>query len=136
MWDTERPYAPFLTYGENTVFYARGERECMESYAYTTPSDEDIDRIYESGSIPDKTPGVELRPFRNVELTLTYETFYRGRSAVTFLWRDENNVQYPMFAAEVDRLLRGGLLGNTIHGRWSAQKRGANYGIALVELLG
>jgi hypothetical protein len=73
---------------------------------------------------------------QGLRVKLTYETFCRGRSAVTFLWRDENNVRYPMFAAEVDRLLRGGLLGNTIHGRWSAQKRGANYGISLAEMLG
>ena len=132
-WDNDRPYAPFCVFGENTISYKRGERECMEPYAYDTPTEEDIDLIYDSGSL---VCGLfEFRPFKDVELTLAYETFTRGRSAVTFYWRDKNNVRYPMFAKELDRLLRDGLLKNTIHGYWSAEKRGANYGIRLDNLV-
>ena len=134
-WDNDRPYAPFCVFGENTTFYKRGERECMEPYAYSTPTEEDIDRMYDSGSISCDSSIIEFRPFKDVELTLTYETYTRGRSAVTFYWRDENNVRYPMFAKEIDRLLHEGLLKNTIHGCWSAEKRGANYGIRLDNLM-
>ena len=140
-WDNNRPYAPFLVYKEGTIAYDRGERECMESYAYVTPDEKDIDAIYERRSVScsellgrDAYRGVEFRPFKDVELSLTYDGYERGRSAVTFYWRDKENVRYPMFATELDRLIKDGMISNKIGGLWSAEKRGQNYGIRLEKL--
>ena len=136
-WDKDRPYAPLVMFKEGTDLYKRGERGCMCSYSYYTPSEDDIDYIYKHGCLKeDELYGREFRPFKEVELTLTYETYVRGRSAVTFYWRDENNVQYPMFGKELDRLIHAGLIGRVIHGIWSAEKRGQNYGVRLVRLAG
>lgn len=141
-WDSEKPYAPFTVYKEGTIFYNRGERETMESFAFYTPTEKDIDDIWDKKVIPYSElrhgtdyPCLEFRAFRNVELNLTYEEFGRGRSSVLFWWRDENGCRYPMFIKEVDRLIKDGIMSNKLGGLWSAEKRGANYGIKLEKLL-
>ena len=140
-WDSDKPIAPFCVFKEGTISYERGEREQMEQFTYYTPEQRDIDKIYQRGSVScselvgrDEFSQIEFRPFKEVELSLTYETFDRGRSAVTFWWRDENGCRYPMFAAELDRLIKNGVISNKISGLWSAEKRGQNYGIRLESL--
>ena len=39
-----------------------------------------------------------------------------------------------MFAGEIDRLIKDGMISNKICGLWSAEKRGQNYGIRLEKL--
>lgn len=144
-WDKNRPVAPFVVFKEGTIFYERGEREQMEQFTYCTLEQSDIDAIYQRGSLQyDELVGkssfrssefTEFRAFKDVELNLTYETFGRGRSAITFWWRDDNGCRYPMFAAELDRLIKNGMISNRIGGLWSAEKRGQNYGIRLEKLL-
>lgn len=142
-WDRDRPYAPFKVFKEGTVFYDRGERERMESFSYVTPEERDIEAIYKRHAVPCSellgrnayAGGMEFRPFKDVELELEYETFGRGRSSVTFYWRDKNGTKYPMFATEIDRLIKNGMMSNKIAGLWSAEKRGQNYGIRLEKRL-
>lgn len=137
-WDKNRPVAPFTTFKEGTIFYERGEREQMDSFSYIVPTIEDIETLWEcDGVTPRKCDlsGVEFRAFKNVELSLSYDGFDRGRSGITFYWRDEKNTRYPMFAAELDRLIKKGIISNKIGGLWSAEKRGQNYGIRLEKLL-
>lgn len=140
-WDRKRPVAPFQVHGENTIAYKDGEPERMESFAYLTLTDDDIDRIWSCGKATyqelcgkDGYKGLEFRAFKDVELGLTYDGFGRGRSGITFYWRDERNVSYPMFAAEIDRLIKSDMISNKIGGLWSAEKRGQNYGIRLERL--
>jgi len=135
-WDSDKPIAPFCVYKEGTIFYDRGERVWMETFVDYTTSESDIEKIYARGVVPldeltNRHTSIEFRPFRNVELNLTYDGFERGRSAITFWWRDENGCRYPMFAAELDRLIKNGVISNKIGGLWSAEKRGQNYGIRL-----
>ena len=141
-WDKERPYAPFTVFPENCIAYKQGERVCMESFAYLTLSKDDIDKVWKNGGATyrelcgkDGWNSLEFRPFKNVLLELTYETYGRGRSGITFHWRDTNNTRYPMFATEIDRLIKSGMISNKITGLWSAEKRGQNYGIRLEKPL-
>lgn len=74
---------------------------------------------------------VQWRPIIPFRASLTFVGHGRGRSAVTFNWRDEDGHVWPMFVTDL-----AGLLGETVldHGRtpvltWTVRKRGANYGI-------
>lgn len=141
-WDKDRPIAPFYIYGENTIAYKRGEREGMEPFTHHRLTKSDVDMVWQNGKATyqeltgkDGWGGLEFRPFRDVELDLTYEGYSRGVSGITFWWRDKNNVRYPMFVAEIDRLIKSGIMSNKIGGLWSAEKRGRNYGIRLEKLL-
>lgn len=136
-WDKDRPIAPFCVYGEKTLAYADGKREYMMQFTYEKPSEENIDEAWKSGSVvvvpyEDGWEGIEFRPFKEVELNLTYAGCKGKRN--TFWWRDGNGVDYPMFVEEIDRLLEMGLLSRTMGGVWSAEKRGQNYGIRLEQL--
>lgn len=83
----------------------------------------------------------EWRPNEPFAATFFYKTWERGRSAVRIVWEDVNGITYPMFMKDMDALLTGGHLstdealegGTVVHGEWWVVKRGANYGIALVE---
>lgn len=103
----------------------------MESFSCEVPDERDIDRIY-AGEEVMAGRGRVFRPFRQVDLTLTFTKYTRGRSATIFWWEDEEGRSYPMFCMEVERLLNEDMLRKTISGKWSAEKRGANYGIRLV----
>ena len=140
-WDRKRPYAPFTVYKEGTIMYGRGARGRMESFSYVTLSKEDIGKVWESGAVKcselvdGASESCEFRAFKDVELELEYVTFERGRSGISFIWKDGSGTEYPMFATEVDRLIRSGMMSRKIRGLWSAEKRGQNYGVMLEELL-
>lgn len=80
----------------------------------------------------DFPPSYVWRPFREVPLVLRLDRFEQRRAAGIFWWRDEEGKRYPMFAKEFNRLVGEGLLAASIDGVWSAEKRGANYGVRLV----
>lgn len=81
----------------------------------------------------------ENEPFRSF---LTYETWYKGRSAVRIIWKDEEEHTFPMFMTDFDRLMHSGKIGGAysnsngmrtgaaVFGLWHVVKRGANYGLA------
>ena len=73
------------------------------------------------------------KPNEEIELTLHYNGYGRGRSAVTFYWKDDNNHQYPMFIKDVDELLRQDMGFSNVHGIFTYVKRGANYGIKFLR---
>lgn len=127
-WDKDRPYAPFTPAHEDWRNKLVGER--MDSYAYASPDNKDIDAIYETGELV--IHGEHFRKFKEVELTLTFVEYTRGRSSTVFWWIDEDGCTYPMFCMEVERLLFEDKLRKTISGIWSAEKRGGNYGVTLV----
>ena len=140
-WEKERPVAPFQIHGKNTISYKRGEPEHMESFAPLTLTEDDIEMIWRRGKATYQElvgksgyNGFEFRAFKDVELNLRYDGFGRGRSGITFYWLDDSNVRYPMFAAEIDKLIKSGIISNRLGGLWSAEKRGQNYGIKLEKL--
>ena len=80
----------------------------------------------------EKVEWVDNEPFED---TLVYDSFERGRSAVTFWWKSlRDGTFYPMFAVDMDAVLRscGVSVGGIIAGRFMARKQGANYGLLRV----
>ena len=73
------------------------------------------------------------KPNKEVELTLHYKGFSRGRSAVTFYWVDDDGHKYPMFIKDVDELLRQDIGASSIHAIFTYVKRGNNYGIKFLR---
>lgn len=72
-----------------------------------------------------------------IALTLEFDSYSRGRSAVTFHWKDIlTGAKFPMFAKDfTDILDEFGSIDKIISGKWKVQKRGSNYGLKLVEKL-
>lgn len=142
-WDRNRPYAPFC----NENMY-RQCRDSMDNYGNgENITEEKIDAMYADGvyvppmekrwnrkteQYEDRPPRYVWRPFKEVPLLLRLAYFEHRRAAGIFWWKDEEGRKYPMFAAEFNRLAEEGKLNGVIDGVWSAQKRGANYGIELV----
>ena len=120
-WDKKRPYAPF------------GKGGNLSYWSPMTLTDEDIDSVYSGWIVRDKL-GQTFKPFEEVQLKLTYKEFKKSKGAVVFYWQSERGTTYPMFVAELDRLLREGLLSATIDGYWTVEKRGVYYGIKLKEM--
>ena len=78
---------------------------------------------------------IEWRQNEEVELTLHYKEYGRGRSSVTFYWADDNGHVYPMFIKDMDELLKQNIGVSNIHAIWTYIKRGANYGIKFVKMM-
>ena len=144
-WDKNRPYAPFW----NRTDWCAENYGSMDSYGDSMDvTIEMIDTMYAEGVyVPpmrkgwnrkterweDFPPSYVWRPFREVPLRLHLDHFEQRRAAGIFWWRDDSDKRYPMFAKEFNRLVEEGHLAATVDGVWSAEKRGANYGIRLVR---
>ena len=109
-------------------------------YSHYNLNDEERERVYNGERVTSQGvyyvgDGREViwKPNEEVELTLHYKDYGRGRSAVTFYWEDEYGHEYPMFIKEVDELLRQDIGMSRIHAIWTYVKRGANYGIKFVR---
>ena len=87
---------------------------------------------YDGNSYNDNKKEV-WKPNEEVELTLHYQGYDRGRSAVTFYWVDDDGHKYPMFIKDVDELLRQDIGTSSIHAIFTYVKRGANYGIKFLR---
>ena len=128
VWDKNRPYFPLGRSGE------------IDDYDWGfTPTNEDIEAIYRDGTAQVKeTYGERTKtfvPFKEVRLKLYADHFMQRRAAGTLWWRDEEGHRYPMFMGEFNRILKENeRLQIPIDGIWSAQKRGANYGIQLIRM--
>ena len=127
-WDKDRPYFPLEDSGE------------IDDYDWGyTPTSEDIDAIYRDGRAQIQRMYGDKRTktfisFKEVRLKLYIDHFMQRRAAGTLWWRDEEGRRYPMFMGEFNRIVKENeLLQIPIDGIWSAQKRGANYGIQLIE---
>ena len=144
-WDKDRPYAPFW----NRTDWCAENYGSMDSYGDSMDvTSEMIDAMYADGvytppmvkrwnrkteQYEDCQPSYVWRPFKEVPLTLRLDRFEQRRAAGVFWWKDDDGKRYPMFAKEFNRLVEEGHLAATIDGVWSAEKRGANYGIRLVR---
>lgn len=101
-------------------------------------SDENREKVYNgeevrTGSWREDGDEIEWRPNTEVELTLHYEGYGRGRSAVTFYWTDDDGHRYPMFIKDVDGLLKENIGSSMIHAVFTYVKRGSNYGIKFLR---
>lgn len=108
----------------------------LQEYSFNNLNDEERERVYAGEHIADKTVwGKEevWRPNEEVELTLHYKGYGRGRSAVTFYWVDQNGHEYPMFIKDVDELLKLDMGTSSVHAVFTYVKRGQNYGIKFLR---
>lgn len=110
----------------------------LQEYSFHNLTDDEIERAYNGEEIikefayySDKKE--VWKPNEEVELTLHYKDYGRGRSSVTFYWVDDNGHKYPMFIKDVDELLRQDMGTSSVHAIWTYVKRGANYGIKFVR---
>ena len=104
----------------------------LQEWSLNNLTDSERERVYNGEEVV-KGSNEVWKPNKEVELTLHYEGFGRGRSAVTFYWVDDDGHKYPMFIKDVDELLRQDIGASSIHAIFTYVKRGANYGIKFLR---
>ena len=104
----------------------------LQEWSWNDLTDSERERVY-SGEEVVKGSNEVWKPNMEVELTLHYQGYGRGRSAVTFYWVDDDGHKYPMFLKDVDELLRQDIGTSSIHAIFTYVKRGANYGIKFLR---
>ena len=104
----------------------------LQEYSFNNLTDDERERVYNGEEVV-KGSNEVWKPNKEVELTLHYKGYGRGRSAVTFYWVDDDGHKYPMFIRDVDELLRQDIGTSSIHAIFTYVKRGANYGIKFLR---
>ena len=104
----------------------------LQEYSWNNLTDSERERVYNGEEVVKGSDEV-WKPNKEVELTLHYQGYGRGRSAVTFYWVDDDGHKYPMFIKDVDELLRQDIGTSSIHAIFTYVKRGANYGIKFIR---
>lgn len=108
----------------------------LQEYSFRNLDDSERERVYrgEIVEIEVYSGRKEVwKPNEEIELTLHYDGYGRGRNAVTFYWKDDNGHKYPMFIKDVDELLRQDMGTSSVRGIFTYVKRGANYGIKFLR---
>lgn len=108
----------------------------LQEYSHYNLNDDERERVYNGECV--ETPvyvnkKITWKPNEEVELTLNYDGCGRGRSSVTFYWKDNNGHKYPMFLTDMDALIKQDVKVSNIHGIFTYVKRGANYGIKFLR---
>ena len=110
----------------------------LQEYSYNDLDDEEKERVYNGEEVVKElyynSDKKEVwKPNEEIELTLHYQDYSRGRSSVTFYWVDDNGNKYPMFIKDVDELLRQDMGTSSVHAIFTYVKRGQNYGIKFLR---
>ena len=110
----------------------------LQEWSWNNLTDSERERVYNGEEVVkgfsyDENINEVWKPNKEVELTLHYQGYGRGRSAVTFYWVDDDGHKYPMFIRDVDELLRQDIGTSSIHAIFTYVKRGANYGIKFLR---
>ena len=104
----------------------------LQEWSWNNLTDSERERVCNGEEVV-KGSNEVWKPNKEVELTLHYKGYGRGRSAVTFYWADDDGHKYPMFIKDVDELLRQDIGTSSIHAIFTYVKRGANYGIKFLR---
>ena len=104
----------------------------LQERSWNNLTDSERERVYNGEEVV-KGSNEVWKPNKEVELTLHYQGYGRGRSAVTFYWVDDDGHKYPMFLKDVDELLRQDIGASSIHAIFTYVKRGDNYGIKFLR---
>ena len=104
----------------------------LQEWSWINLTDLEREQVYNGEEVV-KGVNEVWKPNKEVELTLHYQGYGRGRSAVTFYWVDDDGHKYPMFIKDVDELLRQDIGTSSIHAIFTYVKRGANYGIKFLR---
>ena len=110
----------------------------LQEWSLNNLTDSERERVYNGeevvkGFSSNENKNEVWKPNKEVELTLHYQGYGRGRSAVTFYWVDDDGHKYPMFIKDVDELLRQDIGASSIHAIFTYVKRGNNYGIKFLR---
>lgn len=110
----------------------------LQEYSFNDLNDAERERVYNGEEVVkefvyNRDKKEVWKPNEEIELTLHYKDYGRGRSAVTFYWVDDNGHEYPMFIKDVDELLRQDMGTSSVHAIFTYVKRGANYGIKFLR---
>lgn len=110
----------------------------LQEYSFTDLDDSERERVYRGELIQSpyrysKEKMEVWKPNEEIELTLHYQDYGRGRSSVTFYWKDEDGHKYPMFIKDIDELLKQDMGTSSVHAIFTYVKRGANYGIKFLR---
>ena len=110
----------------------------LQEYSWNNLTDSERERVYSGEEVVkgfsyDENKNEVWKPNKEVELTLHYKGYGRGRSAITFYWVDNDGHRYPMFIKDVDELLRQDIGASSIHAIFTYVKRGNNYGIKFLR---
>ena len=110
----------------------------LQEWSWNNLTDSERERVYNGEEVVkgfsyDENINEVWKPNKEVELTLHYKGYGRGRSAVTFYWVDDDGHKYPMFIKDVDELLRQDIGASSIHAIFTYVKRGNNYGIKFLR---
>lgn len=108
----------------------------LREYSPNNLDNETREKVYAGELVEIVFPNGEKelwKPNEEIELTLRYKGYGRGRSAVTFYWIDQNGYSYPMFIKDFDELVKLNIGTSEIHGTFTYIKRGANYGIKFLK---
>jgi hypothetical protein len=106
----------------------------LQEYSFYNLSDDEIERIY-NGEHIESQDGTIWKPNEEIYLRLHYDGYGRGRSSVTFYWKDDNGHRYPMFLTDMNDLLKQNVGVSNIYGIFTYVRRGANYGVKLLKLM-
>ena len=104
----------------------------LQGWSWNDLTDSERERVCNGEEVV-KGSNEVWKPNKEVELTLHYQGYGRGRSAVTFYWVDDDGHKYPMFIKDVDELLRQDIGTSSIHAIFTYVKRGNNYGIKFLR---
>ena len=110
----------------------------LQEWSWNDLTDSERERVYNGEDVIKEfsyggNKNEVWKPNKEVELTLHYKGYGRGRSAVTFYWVDDDGHKYPMFIKDVDELLRQDIGASSIHAIFTYVKRGNNYGIKFLR---
>jgi hypothetical protein len=110
----------------------------LQEYSLNNLNDSDRERVYNGEEVitdlySNSKHKEVWKPNTEVELTLHYNGYGRGRSAVTFYWIDDDGHEYPMFITDVDELLKQDMGTSSVHAIFTYVKRGQNYGIKFLR---
>jgi hypothetical protein len=110
----------------------------LQEWSHNNLNDSDRERVYNGEEVitdlyPNSKHKEIWKPNEEVELTLHYQDYGRGRSAVTFYWIDDDGHEYPMFITDVDELLKQDMGTSRVHAIFTYVKRGQNYGIKFLR---
>ena len=110
----------------------------LREYSFNNLDDSEREKVYNGEEVVKNVLYHDSKkeiwkPNEEVELTLHYKDYGRGRSSVTFYWNDDEGHEYPMFIKDMDELLKLNMGTSSVHAIFTFVKRGANYGIKFLR---
>lgn len=106
-------------------------------YSYYTLNEKEIDEVYQKGRVKygeNYWDECYYEPNRNFYDELKYIGYGRGRSSVKIYFESIiSHKRYEMFMKDFDILMQNGKFGSFLKGQFTFCKKGANYGIKMLE---